>query len=478
MRFVPVGVHVYLQELRGLARGRLVWFGLFGLWAFFALLMIGPGLQAHTLPDALFAIYLLVPSGFATFAALQFAGPRSNRFVQAVFTTPVRESSYFLAKLAVLFTVAGFYYLATAPFLVLHWLFVGFPAVYLSYMFAGVLLILFALAYGTLVGVIFVGRSLAAPVTLSLLPFLALLAYPMLWDIPAMDSDRTLWQSLIVRFLHLNPQIGVVEGFGLPSFFLSPEDPWRSLLFLGLSTLGLGVLAAWIFLRHQSVETWKDTSGARTAVLLVALIVLLMPVFAPAMSYAEPEGASQIQVSSGDTEGALFVEPGTVPDRESVRFSLAWNDPYRLQIGRSTPAELFLLFEAPRGDWAPVDVQVTAVGSAGLEVRGADGGRFDFSTTEPAGSWTSRSLVARIPVQVEVTRGEALQFSEYPVTVWTNMTVVNEGDDEGSSMDIAGDYSFTAVGEVPGAYLKAVAAGSVVPLVFLTMGIVRESRRR
>src|SRR5258708_18007656 len=59
--------------------------------------------------------YCLVPLGFIPFAAGAIASPRANRFVESVFTAPVERRDCLMAKVLVLVTLAGAYYLALVP---------------------------------------------------------------------------------------------------------------------------------------------------------------------------------------------------------------------------------------------------------------------------------------------------------------------------------------------------------------------------
>src|ERR1700704_3124690 len=117
---------LYVEELKATMRGRFAWLG-----AAVVLLAIG-GLATVATQDTWLdgygiIAYGLVPLAFIPFAAGAIASPRANRFVESVFTAPVERRDWLLAKILVLFTFAGAYYLALVPMLVVYTHHVGLP---------------------------------------------------------------------------------------------------------------------------------------------------------------------------------------------------------------------------------------------------------------------------------------------------------------------------------------------------------------
>src|SRR3984957_12223270 len=105
---------LYLEELRATMRGR---FALLG--AGFLLLAVGcvatVGTQDTWLDGYGIIAYFLVPLAFVPLAAAFVASPRANRFVESVFTAPVKRRDWLMAKILVLVTISAAYYLALVP---------------------------------------------------------------------------------------------------------------------------------------------------------------------------------------------------------------------------------------------------------------------------------------------------------------------------------------------------------------------------
>src|ERR1700693_3642304 len=97
---------LYTEELKPTMRGRFAWLG-----AAVMLLAIG-GLATVATQDTWldgFGIiaYCLVPLAFIPWAAGAIASPRASRFVESVFTAPVEQRTWLLAKVLVLVTLPG-----------------------------------------------------------------------------------------------------------------------------------------------------------------------------------------------------------------------------------------------------------------------------------------------------------------------------------------------------------------------------------
>src|SRR5579864_358153 len=117
---------LYVEELKATMRGRFAWLG-----AAVILLAIGGlatvGTQDTWLDGYGIIAYFLVPLAFIPFAAGAIASPRANRFVESVFTTPVRRRDWLIAKVLVLLTLATAYYLSLVPMMLVYIAHVGVP---------------------------------------------------------------------------------------------------------------------------------------------------------------------------------------------------------------------------------------------------------------------------------------------------------------------------------------------------------------
>src|SRR5580693_3001997 len=153
---------LYAEELKATMRGRFAWLG-----AAVILLAVG-GLATVATQDTWLdgygiIAYGLVPLAFIPVAAGAIASPRASRFVESVFTAPVERGDWLAAKVLVLFTLAGAYYLALAPMMLVYTSHVGLPLLLERFLVWSAGILLTSVAIGTLVGVLFIGRSLAAP---------------------------------------------------------------------------------------------------------------------------------------------------------------------------------------------------------------------------------------------------------------------------------------------------------------------------
>src|ERR1700722_13332460 len=154
---------LYVEELKATMRGLFSWLG-----AAVILFALG-GLATASTPegwlDAYAVIaYLLAPLAFIPLAAGAIASPRANRFVESIFTAPVERGDWFAAKILVLLTVAAAYYAALLPMLVVYVSHVGLPLLLRKCLLASPALLVGSIAIGALIGVLFIGRSIAAPV--------------------------------------------------------------------------------------------------------------------------------------------------------------------------------------------------------------------------------------------------------------------------------------------------------------------------
>src|ERR1700687_1845690 len=153
---------LYAEELKATMRGRFAWLG-----AGVVLLAIGGlatiGTQDTWLDGYRIIAYGLVPLGFIPFAAGAIASPRANRFVESVFTAPVERRHWLIAKVLVLFTLAGAYYLALVPMLLVYTHHVGLPFLLAKFLIWAPGILVVSIAVGTLIGVLFIGQSIDAP---------------------------------------------------------------------------------------------------------------------------------------------------------------------------------------------------------------------------------------------------------------------------------------------------------------------------
>ena len=110
---------LYAEELKATARGRFAWIG-----AAVVLLAVGGlatvGTQDTWLDGYGIVAYGVVPLAFIPLAAGFIASARASRFVESVFTAPVRRGDWLAAKMLVLLTLAAGYYAALVPMMLVY----------------------------------------------------------------------------------------------------------------------------------------------------------------------------------------------------------------------------------------------------------------------------------------------------------------------------------------------------------------------
>ena len=153
---------LYLEELKAATRGRFTWLG-----AGVLLLAVGcvatVGTQDTWLDGYGIIAYFLVPLAFIPLSAVFLASPRANRFVESVFTAPVERGEWLVAKILVLLTIAAAYYLALIPMVLVYTYHVGVPLLLQKLLIWAPCLLVVSIAIGALIGVLFIGQSIAAP---------------------------------------------------------------------------------------------------------------------------------------------------------------------------------------------------------------------------------------------------------------------------------------------------------------------------
>src|SRR5450631_1058447 len=153
---------IYLEELKATMRGRFAWVG-----AGVILLAVGGlatvGTQDTWLDGYGIIAYFLVPLAFIPLAAVFVASPRANRFVESVFTAPVERRDWLTAKILVVVTIAAGYYVALVPMVLVYTHHVGLPLLLQKLLIWAPCLLVVSIGMGTLIGVLFIGESIAAP---------------------------------------------------------------------------------------------------------------------------------------------------------------------------------------------------------------------------------------------------------------------------------------------------------------------------
>jgi hypothetical protein len=100
---------LYIEEIKATMKGRFAWLG--AAVVLLALVGLATAATQDTWLDGYGIMACgLVPLAFIPMAAAMMAGPRANRFVEQVFTSPVERRDWLAAKLLVLVSLGACYY--------------------------------------------------------------------------------------------------------------------------------------------------------------------------------------------------------------------------------------------------------------------------------------------------------------------------------------------------------------------------------
>ncbi len=170
-------------------RGRFAWLG-----AAVVLLAVGGlatvGTQDTWLDGYGIIAYGLVPLAFIPLSAGFISSARASRFVESVFTAPVRRGDWLGAKVLVLLTFAIGYYVALVPMMIVYVAHIGVPPLLHAFLWWTPGLLLASVAIGTLIGVLFIGRSVAAPVGAGMGVLLAYAGFLPLQELMVVPGER------------------------------------------------------------------------------------------------------------------------------------------------------------------------------------------------------------------------------------------------------------------------------------------------
>jgi ABC-type transport system involved in multi-copper enzyme maturation permease subunit len=472
---------LYVEELKAIMRGPFAWLG-----AAVVLLGVG-GLAAVATQDTWLdgygiIAYGLVPLAFIPLAAGAIASPRANRFVESLFTAPVERRDWLAAKVLVLVTLAAAYYLALVPMMAVYVAHVGMPLLLQKFVAWTPRMLLASVAVGTLVGVLFIGRSIAAPAATGmgvLLAYAGLVPLQELLVAQGNGATRTGHLTLLSPAVLLKNAL----GFTLVAGYM-PATRTSTWVCLAAIVAGSLALAAWVFLRTQGVETWEATRRQRWLIAgAIAAMVLVPVVFADANYDAAPprrNAAPAIRglFSRAGTSMTLVTPGGAVPARccSTILNREEW-PPYGTD--ERTTRDLLLLLPVDAAE--PIaDLQIDVAGENGLhvEVDPAAAARAaahleahaygaDLGPAWPDGHRLATGWVARVPVTLEPTAPWDIGGVRYPLRVT-------------ASYRVAGDSrprTFSARGAVDAQVSRAIYEMSVAAVILPLVCVVAAFRR-
>jgi hypothetical protein len=470
---------LYAEELKATMRGRFAWLG-----AAVILLAIG-GLATVATQDTWLdgygiIAYGLVPLGFIPLAAGAIASPRANRFVESVFTAPVERRDWLMAKVLVLLTLAAAYYTALVPMLLVYMRHVGLPFLLGGFLRWTPGIMIAGIAIGTLIGVLFIGRSVAAPAATGmgvLLAYVGLVPLQELMVARGNGATRSGHIALASPAVLLKNALGFTLAVG--SIPATAALTWIS---LAIVVIGAFALAVWVFLRAQGVETWETTRGQRWTIALAIAAIIVLPVLLADTNYDKPAPppnlAPALRGIFSRASGGLAMVPsgGQLPARCCSPILNRQTAP--IGTNERTPQDFLLLLPVDTAQ-SVTDLRVGIAGENGLTVTVGAAPQLEPHTYAndagpPAadGRHIVTGWVARVPATLMPVKPWDLGGNRYPLGVTATYHVAPE----------AQARTFSARGaveaEVSSAIYEMGAASSVLPLICLGAALVRWRRTR
>jgi hypothetical protein len=431
---------LFVEELRATVRGRFALVGA-GVVLFAVGCVATVGTQDTWLDGYGIIAYFLVPLAFIPLSAAFLASPRANRFVESVFTAPVARSDWLLAKFLVLVTLAAAYYIALVPMVLVYIYHVGVPPLLAKLLIWAPCLLVVSIAVGSLIGVLFIGQSIAAPAATGMGVLLAYAGFVPLQELLVAQGNgatRTGHLTLLSPAVLLKNAFGFTLAVG--SIPASTARTWISLLVV---TLVAFTLTAWVFLRTQGVETWEATPGQRWAITILIAFIVVLPTAMADTNYDKPAphatNAPSIQrlFARAGSSLVLVQTSGQPPARCC---STILNRDEWPPFGTDEPSQRDLLVLLPVDSTQRVsDLHLQVTGESGLEVT-APADKLspspealethtypnDSGPAAADGHHVVTGWVARIPVTLTPTKPWDVGGVRYPLRVTATYQVAGE----------------------------------------------------
>lgn len=350
-------------------RGRFAWLGA-GVILFAVGCVATVGTQDTWLDGYGIIAYFLVPLAFIPLSAVFLASPRANRFVESVFTAPVERRHWLAAKILVLVTLAAAYYVALVPMVLVYIHHVGVPPLLSKLLIWAPCLLVVSIAIGALIGVLFIGQSIAAPAATGMGVLLAYAGFVPLQELLVAQGNgatRTGHLTLASPAVLLKNAFGFTLAVG--SIPATTARTWISLLAVVFVALALTV---WVFLCAQGVETWETTRSHRWIIGLAIVLFVVLPVTLADTNYDKPAphatNAPSIQRLFARAGSSLaLTQPGSQPPARCC--STILNRDEWPPLGTDEPVHRDLLVLLPVDATQRVtDMHIQVIGESGLEV--------------------------------------------------------------------------------------------------------------
>jgi ABC-type transport system involved in multi-copper enzyme maturation permease subunit len=474
---------LYIEELRATMRGRFAWLG-----AAVVLLLVGglatAGTQDNWLDGYGILAYGLLPLAFIPMTAAMIAGPRANRFVECVFTAPVRRRDWLAAKLLVIVTLAAFYYAALIPMMLVYTAHVGVPPLLHKFLIWTPGLLLVSIAAGTLIGVLFIGRSLAAPAGTGMGVLLAYAAMIPLQELMVAQGNGATRSGHIAL---ASPAVLLKNALGFTLVAARiPSTTVATWISLGVFAVGTIALAAWVFLRTQGVETWEATGLQRWTMAGAIVVLVAVPVIFADVNYdtqaPRPINAPVARgaFSRNGPNLALVAHGAPVPLR--CCFPLLNRDEWPYPTDRSTERDLLLLLPVDTSAHL-TNLQIRVAGEIGLQVSAdpaalAEVGQHletrrypnDSGPPDVTGRHVADGWIVRVPVSLYPTHPWDIGGDRYPLNITATYNIDGQ------------PHTFTSRAAIDAGMANAIyemaLAAIILPLLCFIAAFVRWRRTR
>jgi hypothetical protein len=478
-----IGV-LYREELKAAMRGRFAWLG-----AGVVLLILG-GIAAVATQDTWLdgygiIAYFLVPLAFIPLSAGVIAGARASRFVESVFTAPIDRRDWLIARVLVLLTLAAAYYAALLPMLGVYASHVGLPFLLRRFLWWTPGLLVSSIAIGVLIGVLFIGRSIAAPAATGmgvLLLYAGLAPLQELLVAQGNGASRTGHLTLLSPAVLLKNAL----GFALATSSV-PATSTRTWVCIGAMVILAVVVAAWVFLKAQGVETWEATPAQRWTIAAAIVALVVIPVTLGDANYDRPappaNNAPAIRALFARSGSSLaLVDPGGSLPSRCCSTILNRDEWPAISTDALTRRDLVVLLPVDSRR-SLVDLRIDVAGEDGLIVTPDPDAtplqhlekRLYADESGPAAADGHRVLigwVARIPVTIDPARPWDTGGMRYPIDV----TATYRLDGDAAPHVLKARAAIEA--QIGSALWQMSAAAMIVPLLCLGIAFSRWRRTR
>jgi hypothetical protein len=475
---------LYQEELKAAMRGRFAWLG-----AGVVLFILG-GIAAVATQDTWLdgygiIAYFLVPLAFIPLSAGVIAGARASRFVESVFTAPIDRRDWLIARVLVLLTLAAAYYAALLPMLGVYASHVGLPFLLRRFLWWTPGLLIASIAIGVLIGVLFIGRSIAAPAATGmgvLLLYAGLAPLQELLVAQGNGASRTGHLTLLSPAVLLKNAL----GFALATSSV-PATTTRTWVCIGAMVILAAVVAAWAFLKAQGVETWEATPAQRWTIGAAIVALVVIPVTLGDANYDRPappaNNAPAIRALFARSGSSLaLVDPGGSLPSRCCSTILNRDEWPAISTDALTRRDLLILFPVDSRR-SLVDLRIEVAGEDGLSVTPDPGAaplqhlekRVYADESGPAAADGHRVLigwVARIPVTIDPARPWDTGGMRYPIDVTATYRL--DGDAEPHVLKARAAIE----AQIGSALWQMTAAAMIVPLLCFGAAFSRWRRTR